>query len=105
MGCVCQVNSISHLVSISDICAVMQRTLADANDNMEEMVAVRRHIHMNPELSFEEKETAAFIADRLRSYGLEFEAGVAGHGIVARIEGNTSGPCVALRADMDASAD
>ena len=37
----------------------------------EEMAAWRRHLHQNPELGFEEHETAAFVADKLRSFGVD----------------------------------
>ncbi len=66
-------------------------------------VANRRHIHQNPELSFQENETCSFVAGRLKEYGLKPQAGVAGTGVVVTIEGKKgSGPTVALRADMDA---
>lgn len=69
----------------------------------EKMVAIRRHLHQNPELSGEEKETADFIAQILDQIGIPYEKGVSGFGIVAQLKGdlNTKG-CIALRADMDA---
>jgi metal-dependent amidase/aminoacylase/carboxypeptidase family protein len=42
----------------------------------DELVRDRRHLHAHPELGFEEHETAAFIAERLRSFGLEVQTGV-----------------------------
>jgi metal-dependent amidase/aminoacylase/carboxypeptidase family protein len=78
---------------------------ADVRALQPSIIADRRHLHAHPELSFEESQTAAYIATRLRSIdGLEFRTGVApGHGIVAEIKGGAgSGPCIALRADMDA---
>ena len=72
-------------------------------NNFENTVKVRRHIHQNPELSFEEKKTAAFIAQELRSIGLEPQEGVAGTGLVALVKGkNPDVKTVALRADIDA---
>lgn len=66
-------------------------------------VDIRRHLHRHPELSFQEKETAKFISKMLKDYGISHEVDIAGHGIVAIIEGqNSDGPCMALRADMDA---
>lgn len=63
----------------------------------------RHHIHANPELSFQEFETSAFISDRLSEFGIEHEAGVAGTGVVGLIKGrNPNARVVALRADMDA---
>lgn len=66
-----------------------------------EVRSIRRHLHANPELSFKEFETSAFIAEQLRSAGIEIKTGIAGTGITAVI-GNEHGPVVALRADMDA---
>jgi amidohydrolase len=62
----------------------------------------RRHLHQNPELGNREVETATFVAERLRSFGLAPRTGVARTGVVAVIEGGRPGPVVALRADMDA---
>ncbi|TVR82526.1 MAG: amidohydrolase [Saprospirales bacterium] len=66
------------------------------------MVDFRRHLHMNPELSFEEKETMAFISSALKEEGIFHETSIGGFGIVATLEGTGAGPCVLLRADMDA---
>jgi amidohydrolase len=65
------------------------------------MLAWRRHLHQHPELSNRESETAAFIAGKLRSFGLEPRTGVARHGVVAVLTGAHPGPVVALRSDMD----
>ena len=66
-------------------------------------VATRRHLHQNPELSFNEHKTARFVADRLKELGLEPQEGVADTGVVALIEGrNPESRVVGLRADMDA---
>jgi len=64
---------------------------------------VRRHLHAHPELSFEEFETARFVANELRSMGLTPQEGVGGTGVVVLIEGNQPQSAVlGLRADMDA---
>ena len=68
----------------------------------EDTVANRRHIHARPELSFREYETARFIAERLRAYGIAPQEGIAGTGVTACIEGRASGKVTALRADIDA---
>ena len=74
-----------------------------AQAHQPETVDTRRHLHMHPELSFEEKETAAFVADKLRSFGITPQEGIADTGLVALIEGkNPDKKVVALRADMDA---
>ncbi|WP_282941701.1 amidohydrolase [Paenibacillus sp. RC67] len=68
-----------------------------------EMVGWRRHLHQHPELSFQEKETASFVASHLREWGLEVVTGVGGNGVVGRLKGSGGeGPTIALRADMDA---
>ncbi len=68
-----------------------------------EIQEIRHHIHAHPELSFHEVNTAAFIADKLKTWGIKYQAGIAGTGIIAIIEGREPGKrCIALRADMDA---
>src|SRR5690349_6828002 len=68
-----------------------------------DVVSMRRHLHAHPELSYQEYETAKFVAGKLRSFGLQPQDGVAGTGVVALIEGrNPSSKAIALRADMDA---
>lgn len=70
---------------------------------MPELIAIRRHLHMHPELSMQERETSAFIQSKLTEYGIPFSAGIAVHGIVGLIKGkNPESRVVALRADMDA---
>ncbi len=65
-------------------------------------VQVRRHIHANPELSFEEHNTAAYVKEVLASYGITAEP-MAETGLVALIEGkNPKSKVIALRADLDA---
>ncbi len=62
-----------------------------------------RHLHAHPELSFEEHETAAFVCRQLENMQIPYRSGIAGTGILARIEGrNPEKRCIALRADMDA---
>jgi amidohydrolase len=68
-----------------------------------ELLRIRHHIHAHPELSFQEFNTSAFIADELDKLGISYQKGLAGTGIVATIEGKNPGKrCIALRADMDA---
>lgn len=69
----------------------------------ESITGIRRHLHTHPELSEKEVATAAFIAERLKEWGIPFETGVGGNGIVATMHGGKKGSgTVALRADMDA---
>ncbi len=67
-----------------------------------EIIKIRRFIHMNPELSNREFETAKLVASKLTSLGLEVKTGVARNGVVALLRGGQPGPTVAIRADMDA---
>jgi hippurate hydrolase len=70
-----------------------------------EMTEWRRHLHANPELSYQEYETARFVAEKLRSYGIEVTEGVGGTGVVGVLYGNHKGErSIGLRADMDALA-
>ena len=65
------------------------------------IIALRRHFHQHPELSFQETETAQSILAELKGLNLEVRYPVARTGIVAVLR-NGNGPCIALRADMDA---
>ncbi len=74
-----------------------------ASELFPEIVAIRRHIHQNPELSKMEFQTMEFVCSKLSGYGIPFKKGVAGTGVVALVEGRNPGArCIALRADMDA---
>jgi len=75
---------------------------ADAQKLLPAVIAIRRDIHENPELSNGEERTARVVAERLKNLGLEVTTGVARHGVVALLRGGKPGPCVAVRADMDA---
>ena len=69
----------------------------------EDMTAWRRHLHQHPELGQQCHETAAFVVDRLREFGVdEIHEGVAVSGVIAIINGQGDGPTIGLRADMDA---
>ncbi len=74
-----------------------------AQDYQEEAILIRRHIHMNPELSYEEVETGKFIAAQLEKMGIPYEHGIADNGVVGLIKGkNPDKKIIALRADIDA---
>jgi amidohydrolase len=65
-------------------------------------ISDRRHLHANPELSFSEKKTSAFIKGRLDELGIPWN-GMADTGVVGTIKGaQSSDRLIALRADMDA---
>ena len=82
----------------SPLAAELDRRAAAAEADL---IHWRRHLHQHPELSNREVETAKFVAEKLRSFGLEPKTGVARTGVVAVIQGARPGPVVALRADMD----
>jgi hippurate hydrolase len=73
-----------------------------AKKNAMEMIAIRHHLHANPELSYQEFETSKFIQQQLNVWGISFQV-MATTGVVAIIEGkNPASRVIALRADMDA---
>ncbi len=72
------------------------RELAD------DVVAVRRDLHMHPETAFAEHRTAALVARRLRDLGYEVHEGVGKTGVVGVLDGTRPGRTIMLRADMDA---
>ncbi|NJN33270.1 MAG: amidohydrolase [Saprospiraceae bacterium] len=68
-----------------------------------DVIALRRHLHINPELSFEEVETGKFVAQQLQNLNIPFEHGIAENGVVGLIKGkNPDKKVIALRADFDA---
>ena len=72
-------------------------------DYAEDMKTWRRHLHQHPETRFDCAQTAAFVAGRLREFGItEIHEGIARSGLVAIIEGQGDGPTIGLRADIDA---
>jgi len=81
--------------SISDVIA------QKSNAILPKVIEWRRHIHQNPELGNREFKTAEYIANYLKSLGLEVKTGVGKTGVVAILTGGKPGPCIGLRADMD----
>lgn len=74
-----------------------------AQQGFSEWQRIRRHIHANPELSFEEYNTAEFISAQLEEWGIVHQTGIAGTGISGVIEGKSpAGKCIAIRAELDA---
>ena len=69
---------------------------------VEEMISWRRHIHENPELSFKEHNTAAFVEEKLRSFGnIEIKRPTE-TSVLGILRGAKEGKTILLRADMDA---
>lgn len=83
--------------------ALLERIKSLSHQYADETVAIRRHLHANPELSYQEFETAKYVAETLRSFGIDAREGVATTGVLAEIAGKNPGKKMfALRADMDA---
>ncbi len=72
------------------------------DDEKRELIETRRDLHMHPETAFEEERTAGIVIERLKSLGLSPVTGIAKTGVTALLEGEEPGPCVLIRADMDA---
>lgn len=72
------------------------------NKYYDELVAIRRHLHMHPELSFQEEKTPEYIAAFLEEQGITVERNVGGRGVVGRLIKDESLPTLAIRADFDA---
>ncbi len=96
--------TISFILSTTLVTAQAISTIIDtkAKAIQTEVVAWRRHLHQNPELGNREFKTAEYIAANLKKLGIEVTTGVAKTGVVGILKGGKPGPCIALRADMDA---
>ncbi|WP_110686722.1 M20 metallopeptidase family protein [Salinicola aestuarinus] len=66
------------------------------------LIEIRREIHAHPETGFDTVRTAALVERELKALGLDVKTGIGRTGVVADIPGNAPGPCLILRADMDA---
>ena len=77
--------------------------IADAVQAIEpNLIAIRRDIHAHPELGFHEVRTAGVVAEELGRLGIPHRTGIGRTGVVGLIAGGRPGPCLAIRADMDA---
>ncbi len=74
----------------------------ETDKQYETLVNMRRHLHMNPELSFQEKETSEYVTNILDEHGIKYTAGYCKYGIVAEVKGRNRGNLIYLRGDMDA---
>ncbi|MBN1988155.1 MAG: amidohydrolase [Bacteroidales bacterium] len=66
------------------------------------MMSLRRHFHANPELSFQESQTANYVANRLEELGLEVHRNVSDHSVLCVLKGAKPGRCIGVRAELDA---
>ena len=76
--------------------------LADLSDASGYLAGIRHRLHQDPELSFHEERTAAFVAERLDEWGYRVARNVGGHGVVGTMTAGDGRRKVSLRADMDA---
>ncbi|CAN5175367.1 M20 family metallopeptidase [soil metagenome] len=91
------------VTSYSQVNSKLQTKLnQQAKETESKMIEWRRHFHEFPELSNREANTGKYIADFLKSLGLEVQYPVAKTGVVALLKTNKPGPVIALRADIDA---
>ncbi|HTO90060.1 MAG TPA: amidohydrolase [Candidatus Sulfotelmatobacter sp.] len=77
-------------------------TLTHSAIDLNELVAVRRDLHMHPETAFEEVRTSGIVTEKLKVLGLTPRTGIGKTGVMATIQGGRPGKTVMLRADMDA---
>ncbi len=80
----------------------MVSIVQEAKRLQSQMVKWRRHIHMHPEIGLETPKTSGLIAEVLQQAGLKVKQKVAGYGVIGLVEGSSSGPTIAIRADIDA---
>jgi amidohydrolase len=72
-------------------------------NDLEELIDLRHELHRNPELSFKEVHTAAKVVRLLKDCGADpIIQKIGGHGVLAQFNGHAPGPCVLLRAELDA---
>jgi metal-dependent amidase/aminoacylase/carboxypeptidase family protein len=75
---------------------------AQTDNLFEKLVALRRDLHMHPELAGNEVRTAATVAAHLRKLGLDVQTGQYGHSVVGILRGGRPGKTIAWRAELDA---
>jgi hippurate hydrolase len=82
---------------------MLKETIKDLSKKYaDEFIQIRRHLHANPELSYQEFETSKFVQNKLKEYGIDFGV-MATTGVIGNIQGKNPGKkVIALRADMDA---
>jgi len=82
-------------IANSEIDVIVDRIAPD-------LIALRRRLHQQPELAFEEHATAALVAEYMKNAGLQVRTGIGGTGVVGLLEGAAPGRRIGVRADMDA---
>lgn len=85
------------------IMSLLEKIKSLSQSYTQEVIALRRHLHANPELSYQEHNTVKFVEQTLRSFGIDSIQLMATTGLVAEVKGKNPGKkTIALRADMDA---
>jgi hippurate hydrolase len=77
-------------------------TPSEVSEIQDEMITLRRQLHSQPELGFQEHATSDLVAERLRQWGYSVTRGIGRTGVVGSLTGATGGLRIGLRADMDA---
>ena len=80
----------------------MDNLLKELDLRKQKMIDIYRYLHQHPELSFQESETARYIADFYRKLGINVREGVSGNGVIAILDSGKPGKSIAIRADFDA---
>jgi len=91
-----------QLFAQKEIAKLKEKISVAINEIESKCVAWRKQIHQYPELGNREFKTSKLIAEHLKKLGLEVTEGVAKTGVVGVLRGGKPGPCIALRADIDA---
>ncbi|HLR09735.1 MAG TPA: M20 family metallopeptidase [Bacillota bacterium] len=81
---------------------MLEQIRQSIDDHFSDMVEIRRYLHQYPELSFQEYETAKYIANFYENLGIPYQTNVGGNGVIATLKGGQPGKTIALRADFDA---
>lgn len=83
--------------------SLKEKIKEQSKELLQDIIAIRRHLHAHPELSFQEFETSKYICSVLEKWNIPYTTGWVKTGIVAIIKGkNPDKKCIALRADIDA---
>lgn len=82
--------------------SILDQLNKQLNEEFDDIVKMRRYLHQHPELSFEETNTSRFIAQTLRSWGIEVRENVGGNGVLGFINGSNPSKTIGIRADFDA---
>src|SRR5699024_5037896 len=87
----------------SDVCSSdLDSIFSKIDEYRDDTIETRRYLHQHPELSFQEYNTAEYIANVYHTLDIPFKTGIGGNGVVARLKGGKPGKTICLRADFNA---